>query len=301
MSKVRTSSANFLRGHTVAVVSGLPGCEGAQPKEKGAARFSIRKKPESGSKVLAYATEIWLEQVSFFVRPLSFDRRQKNGTHSARRFVVGKVIAKRSAKVTQRNGWSSVRLDTFDQGCFYRASTGASVRRARYVRIHHRTIQAFGLRDGEPVSTMHELEERKENPQLPVYGPRRDTWRGDLGGLNFEIASPAQTGAAVHWVLERHPNCVIVDGTDDWNAPRYARPQLLCRKYELQPIAWWHTGMSGQGCSGVVLDGPTWDAFRRAYQADCGFPPECCPGPPPRLGPAGCGCWEGEGLRVYRF
>ena len=275
-------------------------CRNDQPVHKGEACFSVRAKPESGSKVLAYVPEIWLEDVSFFVRASPLRRIQETGTRGVCCFVVGTVISKRSPKVLERKGWSAVRVDVFDEGCFYRASTGACVRTAKFARIRERSIQAFGLSDGDAVSSLRELSAPGRNPPLRVYGPRRRSFRGDLGGVNYELAPARETAAAVHWVLDQHPHCVIVEGSDDWNAPLYARPHQLAARYRIEPEALWHTGTSGKTASGCVFSDASFARFCHAYAVEWGFPPECCPGPPPALERPECGCWSGEGLRIYR-
>lgn len=297
----KTKGAGSLQGRRVAVAYNLHRCRRDQPRRRREACFSLRNKPSSSSKVLGYREEVWLEDAIFFVRPAAVKRIQESGTRNVCCYVVGTLMGSRPRRLVRKTGWSAVRLDVFDEGCFYRASTGACVHSAKFVHLHERSIRALGLKNGEPVTSLAQLESLKPNPDLPIYGPRRKAWRGDLGGLNFEIADAPATGAAIHWVLARHPGCVIVDGTDDWNAPLYARPHPLLRRYHLQPVAWWHTGMSGQGTSGAVMDPRTFRSFTRAYEREWGFEPERCPGIPPALTPAPCGCWTGEGLRIYRL
>jgi hypothetical protein len=300
MGKPRRRSAAEFAGRQVAVALNLHRCKVGQPKEEGEACFSIRAKPSSGSKVLGYVPEVWLEDVSFFVRPAGVERIQESGVRNVCCYVVGTVISARSPKVTKKNGWSTVRLDAFGDGCFYRATTGSCVRAAKYARVRDRKIEAFGVRNGEPVTSQRELS-RVENPALAVLGPERQVWTGEMGGTNYKVASAAETARAIHWALREHPGAVIVDGSDDWNAPDHARPALLVRRYGIAPLAWWHTGTSGQEHTGVILSASQWAAFRRAYTREWGFPPDNCPAGPPPLKRPECGCYSGEGLAIYRF
>ncbi len=300
MAAGRRKAGDFA-GRQVAVALNLHKCRVGQPKEKGEACFSIRDKPSTSSKVLGYVPEVWLENVSFFVRPSEVEQIKETGVRTVCCYVVGTVIGSRSAKVAKKNGWTTVRLDAFGEGCFYRASTGSCVRSAKYARIRNRSVQAFGARNGEPVATQRELNEREENPARPMFGPKRQEWVGEMGGLNYSVASAEETGRAIQWVLGRCPGCVIVDGSDDWNAPDHARPAMLARRYGLDPTAWWHTGTSGQEQTGVVLSPAQWRAFRSAYTREWGFSPEACPGGPPDLVRPECGCWNGDGLAIYRL
>lgn len=295
----RRQSSEFL-GRQVAVALNLHRCRVGQPKEKGEACFSIREKPTSGSKVLGYVPEVWLEDVSFFVRPAGVEKIQESGVRNVCCYVVGTVIGSRSAKVAKKNGWTTIRLDAFGDGCFYRATTGSCVRTAKYARIRDRSVQAFGARNGEPVTSQRELSSREPNPVPAVLGPERETWVGEMGGLNYKVASAEVTAQAIERVLAGCGGCVILDGSDDWNAPDHARPAMLTQRYGVDPWAWWHTGTSGQEYTGVVLSGPQWRAFRRAYIREWGFAPSGCPGAPPSLLRPECGCWNGEGIAIYR-
>jgi hypothetical protein len=233
------------------------------------------------SRVVARPRLVWLEDVSFFPGA-----------------VIGRVIAPRDPSVTSKSGWSDVAV-TPDGFC--RPCTGARLRTAKYALVRSGKIAAFGMRDGDPVRSLAEAENAHAPRDLLVYGPAREAYEGDMGGTNFEIATPQATAAAIHWVLGQHPGAVIIDGSDDWYSPAYVRPEVLCRRYGLRPVALWHTGKSGLTPSGVVLDPGSYEQFRRRYSRQWGFGPERCPGPPPGIGRPPCGCWEGEGLRVYRF
>ncbi len=60
----------------------------------------------------------------------------------------------------------------------------------------------------------------------------------------------ARTRAAV-W--RDHPDAVILNGNDNWNAPPIARIPRLCNELGIEVIALFHTGISGIMKTGVVL------------------------------------------------
>lgn len=231
--------------------------------------------------------EIWLENVGFLVR-----EREK--------VVLGTVIATRPAKVARKNGWSTIRVDGRG-GCFYRATTGVCARAALYARLVDGRIEAFGIVDGDPMHSAREMETVRRARDLPIYGPQRKIWRGEMGGKNYEIATGPATLDAIRGLLERYPGHIIVDGSDDWNAPVHCRPELLTARYGTRPVAWWHAGASGQAVSGALFDAAAWSRFRRAFAAEWGFTPERCPWQPVAPQRPACGCYRGEGLAVYRF
>ena len=117
-SHIRRASGNEFKGQQVAVAFNRHECLPSHPKKKGEHCFPVRAKATSSSKVLAYVDEIWLEDVSFFVSPSGLRSIQQSGARTVCCFVVGTVIGSRSSGATKKHGWSPVRLDVFDHGCF---------------------------------------------------------------------------------------------------------------------------------------------------------------------------------------
>jgi len=295
--KIRRASGNEFKGDRVAVAFNRHECLVDHPKKKGEHCFPVRAKPSSSSKVLAYVDEIWLEDVQFFVSPSGVRQIQRGGARTVCCFVVGTVIGSRSAAAVKKHGWSEVRLDVFDRGCFYRERDKACLRTAKYARLRNRQIEAFGSRKGAPVTSLREL--NPGEPDIPTYGPARRSWRGEMDGLNYEPATVGATAGAMRWVHQIHPGTVIVDGSDDWDAPLEVRPEALVGEFGLRPLAWWHTGTSGQCRSGVVLSSEEYARFADAYRTRFGCAPEVSGSKVPALTKPSCGCWDGEGLGVY--
>lgn len=246
----------------------------------------ILEEPERGTAELARVREVWLGDVAFTSYPY---------------VAVGTVLQPRPAKVGHKNGWAPLRIDGDQTGCVYQASTGTCVRTATFVWLRAEGgLRAFGIHYGDPFPEPR-LAAVMPTPSdgAAILGPARRSWRGEMGGLNYDIASADAVLAAVRDALARHPGAVLVDGSDDWNAPVSARPQVLLARYGLAPLAWWHAGASGQALSGALLSPQTWQRFRTAYTREFGYAPERSSKP---IGPArpSCGCWDGEGLRIYR-
>lgn len=287
-----SGKSDKLVGREVAVAFNRHECLLQHPVKPGEHCFSVREKPTSSSPVIGYADEIWLEDVRFFASESGLRRIQKTGTRTPIAFVVGKVLRRRPASVTKKRGWFKVRFDPFEPGCFFDPRTDSCLASAKYMRLGDRHMEAFGPAEGEAMTSLRQL-----NPQPPFITPQRETWRGDMGGLNYRDATPAATTAAMRHVWDQWPSAVIVDGTDDWEAPEWARPQLWLKLLGAKPLAIWHTGASGQSASGLVFSPAEWQRAQAAFLRRFGerVPVSTLPKVPTK-----CGCWDGEGVRVYR-
>lgn len=231
--------------------------------------FSVRRLGDGATFVLP---EVWLEDVTF--GPLGH--------------IEGTLIASRDARVRTKNGWGRIRMDRVASGCFH-DSNGSCVDKAAFAWIGADDIEGMGARrQADEASAVG----------LPWLGPQRRTWQGDLGGLNFDRPSPEQVQESVSAVLAERPGSVIVDGSDDWDAPDYVRPVVLVQQLGVAPLAWWHTGTSGQSPSGALFDRRSYRRFRRAYRHRFGCYPEQVGDVD--AGRRGCRCWQGNGFRIYR-
>lgn len=272
-------------------------CTPSKPKKAGELCFSIREKPSSSSKVLGYAKEVWLEDVQFFANERGVERIQETGVRNVCCFVVGTLIAKRPARVAKKNGWAAVRFNAETKGCFHDAKSGACVRSAKYARLFDRHIETFGNTRGKNVSSQRDL--NPGPPPLRTYGPRRGSWVGEMGGLNYEAAEPEAVVQALRFVFAELGDVVVVDGTDDWDAPAQFRPEAVAQATGTTPLAWWHTGASGHSVSGMILTRREYRRFCRAYRRRFGAHPERVGDGAVTLERPDCGCWAGEGFAVY--
>jgi hypothetical protein len=64
------------------------------------------------------------------------------------------------------------------------------------------------------------------------------------------------------------PDAIIVNGSDNWNSHEAQRPQRLVKKFGIEILAWFHTGISGMTKSGFVCTPEEFAKFRRAYLAE---------------------------------
>jgi hypothetical protein len=171
---------------------------------------------------------------------------------------------------------------------------------APFACIVDREVYGFGARGDGPLACLGTAEAAFGHPDCLVVQPRRRTRRGDLGGLNYEVASQAAVEFVRARVAESWPGALVVDGSDDWTAPEHVRVFDLLRGWGIRPQAWWHTGISGFTPSGAILRGPALEMFVARYGATFGREPWEL-GPEDEV-PTGerppCGCYRGEGLLV---
>ena len=230
--------------------------------------------------------EIWLEDVVFV-------------GGGGLGFVHGTVIEPRPVSVLRKHGWHTVEIDKVEGGCFHLVHSGVCIQMAKYARLKPGKISAFGAVAGTVLEELDELEPVPDY-DIPTYGPPRKQWTGDMGGNNYELATVDDTLAELQRLLRRFPDAVIVDGSDDWDAPDYVRPQVLVARYGITPLAWWHTGRSGQTKSGVILRADDYSRLREAFRDQYGFEIDSIPGTKPvDIARSECGCWRDEGIAIY--
>lgn len=85
--------------------------------------------------------------------------------------------------------------------------------------------------------------------KLKTYlGADCDPHTGSSGFTNYSNNKPNPMA-----VFKDFPAAIIVDGSDDWSAERHHRPQRAVQDAGIEPLAWFHSGISGVSKSGVVL------------------------------------------------
>lgn len=123
---------------------------------------------------------------------------------------------------------------------------------------------AYGSNYGEVVGPAKQT----TREGVPEYLPRH-AHVGSSGFTNYTGAKPKPAD-----VWADFPEAVIVDGSDDFGSPKQHRPTVLATKYGVNPLALFHTGISGITRSGVVLDRAGWEKFAAAYEAEFGYEPQ---------------------------
>ena len=71
--------------------------------------------------------------------------------------------------------------------------------------------------------------------------------------------------ASLQEVFARHPNAVVLNGSDDWDDPQCRRPESFPQKFDIQPLAYFHSGMSGISKSGIVVSREDFDKIEREF------------------------------------
>jgi hypothetical protein len=156
----------------------------------------------------------------------------------------------------------------------------------------------MGPRYGSPATSL-----RQENPApevLPIYNPERRSKIGNMGGINYEAPEPSAISNALERVWEDLPGAVVLDGTDDWFAPEYVRPELFAEWFSIDILALWHTGASGKSTSGIVLEESEYEVLNERYRQAIGYSLEHVPSQKRAKSHSTCGCWDGSAFLVYR-
>jgi len=63
-------------------------------------------------------------------------------------------------------------------------------------------------------------------------------------------------------VFNDFSNVVVIDGSDDWYAELKYSPSSLCKKFDIEPRASFHTGISGISSSGRIIDETDFDRLK---------------------------------------
>jgi len=78
-------------------------------------------------------------------------------------------------------------------------------------------------------------------------------------------ASQDKFQATLEEIFAKHPNAVVLNGDDDWYASQCCRPELFPRKFDIQPLAYFHSGISGISKSGIVVSRRDFDKIEREF------------------------------------
>ena len=78
-------------------------------------------------------------------------------------------------------------------------------------------------------------------------------------------ASKERLQEVLKQVFVDHPGAVVLDGDDDWYASQSRSPGTFPRIFEIEPLAWFHTGISGISKSGIVVTREDFEKMEREF------------------------------------
>jgi hypothetical protein len=96
---------------------------------------------------------------------------------------------------------------------------------------------------------------------------------GTSGFTNYGGTTPTSITRTQATIRRDLGPCVLVNGDDDWYAPRRRRPEVLAEDLGLIPLALYQSGISGITSSGIVLSEEQYRTFRDAYVLTYGDEP----------------------------
>lgn len=84
------------------------------------------------------------------------------------------------------------------------------------------------------------------------------------GNVNY---SPSQSAlnAGLAAVFSESNDYVVIDGDDDWYAPKIAHPDVVASVAEVPIVGLFHSGISGISSSGIVILARHYEAFKTKY------------------------------------
>ena len=94
---------------------------------------------------------------------------------------------------------------------------------------------------------------------------------GSSGFLNYwRDRNTEDTSSLAARALKENEGCVVLNGQDDWTSPEWKRPETFCRTLGVEPVALFHTGISGVTSSGVVISKEDFNRLQDEYVARYG-------------------------------
>lgn len=100
------------------------------------------------------------------------------------------------------------------------------------------------------------------------------THTSTTGFVNY-FGNPTETiDQMVNRVFKEIPNSVVINGTDNWYANTFDKPEIVFKehfKLSKEPIAFFHTGTSGVISTGIVIAIEDYNDLSKAYQEKYGF------------------------------
>lgn len=102
--------------------------------------------------------------------------------------------------------------------------------------------------------------------KLKTYSGHAGSHTGSSGFTNHFTGGPICQAKALARVFKDFPDAVVLNGQDNFEAPIVARAPALCARFEITPLAYFHTGISGIAKSGVVLSREDYARFQEAMK-----------------------------------
>lgn len=94
------------------------------------------------------------------------------------------------------------------------------------------------------------------------------------GFTNFFSGTPEKIRSVLQTVAKEFPNAVVINGDDDWYSKSEVRPETWRNLFEIEILAYFHSGISGISKSGIVIDQKNFEKLKDRYQEEFGIPLE---------------------------
>lgn len=91
------------------------------------------------------------------------------------------------------------------------------------------------------------------------------------GFVNHIFSTARDIERTKHQVFNEYPDAVILDGEESWHSADHKRPEVFARKFKIDVIAYFHSGISGVTHSGIVISKESFETINNLYKETYGF------------------------------
>ena len=109
--------------------------------------------------------------------------------------------------------------------------------------------------------------------ELPKFIASQGGFAGSSGFVNYHGSTKESLAQTLQEVWAQFPGAVVINGSDNWEAEPYQRPERLAHlltEKGIHPVAKFHTGISGMSCSGIVVRGEDMAGVQACYREQYG-------------------------------
>lgn len=107
---------------------------------------------------------------------------------------------------------------------------------------------------------------------MKTYNASGDRHTSSNGFVNYLTCTPEGIVAALSEVYEDFLNVVVLDGDDDWYGKAIYKPGRIAREAKIEVLGYFHTGVSGMSCTGIIINSKDLGEFMRVRGEMLGIP-----------------------------
>lgn len=90
------------------------------------------------------------------------------------------------------------------------------------------------------------------------------TYVGSSGFTNYSPSNEALAEGLAE-VFKNNPGAIVIDGNDDWYAPKLMHPGMIADECKIKTLGAFHSGVSGFTWSGIIIEKKDLKKFIRMF------------------------------------